>query len=106
MPASPLERARSLFAEGRFEAALSVVGSSIPDEPSLALSYAEALSEIGQHHRAIEVATRIETKHSANASVVAAAYRVSAAVRLEQGDRVAGTERLKAAIALAEGEAK
>jgi tetratricopeptide (TPR) repeat protein len=102
MPAPLLERARSLFAEGRFQAGLSAIGPSVPAEPSLALLYAEALIETGQHQRAIEVITSIETHHAANAAVMAATYRVSAAVLLEQGNQIAAAERLKSAIALAE----
>ena len=102
MLAQPVERARALFAEGRYSAALAVFGGAVPDDAHLALSCAEALGEVGRHEDALSVASRVEAKHAANAALVAASLRVSGAIILDRGDRTAGSERLKAAMGLAE----
>jgi tetratricopeptide (TPR) repeat protein len=102
MSAYPLERARSLFREGRLSAALAVFGNDLPSDPLLAVSCAEGLAELGEYARALAVAQSLQHRYSDNPRISAAALRVIGSLEIDRGDRQQGIETLTTAWRLAE----
>ena len=102
MRTSKLEDVARLFREGRFRAALLALGEAEPHEPQLKLHYAEALDEVGESERALEVLRRLVSRRDLPADQGSAARRALASVYVNLGHITEGTECVKEALSIAE----